>query len=378
MSHSHSPVRVGLVGLGFGAEFIPIYQRHPHAEVAAICQRDPVVLQRCGDRFGIPAERRFTSYAAMLAAPGIDAIHINTPIPDHASHSIAALEAGKHVACTVPMATTVEACAAVARAQRKSGKQYMMMETTCYTREFFYVRDLIQSGRLGRIQFLRAAHQQEMAGWPGYWEGLPPMHYATHCVGPMLGLAGRPARRVSCIGSGRIADALAIRYGSPFAVESAHLQLAGSEIGCEMTRSLFETAREYVESFDIYGSLRSFEWAQLEGEAKPVLFTGEHAERITVPDRADLLPDSIRPYTSCSVYDGADSHLSFKQGNGHGGSHPHLAHEFISAIVEGRAPAIDAVTAANWTCAGILAHESAMRGGEWIDLPAFTRGEALP
>jgi predicted dehydrogenase len=373
-----NPVRIGLLGLGFGAEFIPIYQAHPDAEVAGICQRDPAVLKLCGDRFGVPESRRFTSYAEMLKAPGIDAIHINTPIPGHAEHSIAALNAGKHVACTVPMATTVEACAAILRAQRASGRSYMMMETTCYTREFLYVKDLLTSGGLGRVQFLRAAHQQEMAGWPGYWEGLPPMHYATHCVGPMLGLVGRLAQRVSCIGSGRIADALAIRYGSPFAVESAHLQLADCDIGCEMTRSLFETAREYVESFDVYGSKRSFEWAQLEHVGKPVLFTGERAEHVDIPDFGDRLPAPIRPYTTTSVYDGAESHLSFKQGNGHGGSHPHLAHEFVRAIVEGRPPAIDAVISANWTCAGILAHESAMRGGEWIDLPAFTRRGANP
>jgi predicted dehydrogenase len=370
-----SSVRVALLGLGFGAEFIPIYQAHPQAEVAAICQRDPAVLKRCGDRFGIPERCRFTDYAAMLAAPGIDAVHINTPIPNHAEHSIAALAAGKHVACTVPMATTVEACAAIVRAQRAAVKSYMMMETTCYSREFLYVKSLLDAGELGRIQFLRAAHQQEMAGWPGYWEGLPPMHYATHCVGPMLALANRLAARVSCIGSGRIADALAIKYGSPFAVESAHLQLEDSEVGCEMTRSLFETAREYVESFDVYGSRRSFEWAQLEQGAKPVLFTGEAAEYVDIPNAAERLPAEIRPFTTSSVFDGAESHLSFKQGNGHGGSHPHLAHEFISAIVENRPPAIDVVTAANWTCAGILAHESAMRGGAWIDLPAFTRRE---
>lgn len=368
-----SIVRVGLLGLGFGAEFIPIYQRHPHAEVAAICQRDPRVLKLCGDRFGVPEARRFTSYAELLAAPGIDAIHINTPIPDHAGQSIAALQAGKHVACTVPMATSVEECAAIVAAQQAADRSYMMMETTCFTREFFYVQDLLTRGQLGRMQFLRAAHQQEMAGWPGYWEGLPPMHYATHCVGPMLGLAGRLARRVSCIGSGRIADDLASRYGSPFAVESAHLQLDDSDIGCEMTRSLFATAREYVESFDVYGSLRSFEWAQLERVTRPVLFTGERAESVDIPDYAARLPEALRPFTTTSVYDGAESHLSFKQGNGHGGSHPHLAHEFVMSIVEGRSPSIDAVTAANWTCAGILAHASAMRGGAWLDLPAFTR-----
>ena len=368
---SSKQISVGLVGLGFGSEFIPIYQKHPHAKVGGICQRDPKVLKLCGDRFGIPEKMRFTSYEDMLKKAEIDAVHINTPIPLHAEQSIQALEAGKHVACTVPMATSIEGCKAIVRAARKAKKRYMMMETTYYTREFFYVKELLDSGKLGRIQFLRAAHQQEMAGWPGYWEGLPPMHYATHCVGPMLGLAGKLAKRVQCIGSGRIADKLALKYGSPFAVESAHIQLADSDIGCEMTRSLFETARQYVESFDVYGSTRSFEWAQLEHTTKPVLFTGESPEHIDIPDFAHLLPKSIREFTGKSVYDGPESHLSFKQGSGHGGSHPHRTHEFVMALVEKRDPGIDEVMSANWTATGILAHESAMRGGEWIDLPDF-------
>lgn len=365
---SAEKVRVGVVGLEFGAEFIPIYQRHPQAEVTAICQRSREALERCGERFGVPRERQFTSYEQMLRSAELDAVHLNTPIPDHAEKSIAALEAGKHCACAVPMATTVEACAAVVRAQRRSGKRYMMMETTCYSRELLYLQELIASGELGRLQFLRAFHQQDMAGWPAYWEGLPPMHYATHCVAPMLMLAGAPARRVSCIGSGRIADALAIRHGSSFAVESAHLQLLGSEVGCEMTRSLFETAREYIEGFDVYGSLSSFEWARAQGRG-PVRFVGASVVDLDVPDYAARLPQAIRAYTKSSIYDGPEGHDPI---NGHGGSHPHLVHEFVQAIIDDRPPAVDAVTAANWTCAGLLAHESALRGGDWIDLPSFT------
>jgi hypothetical protein len=73
------------------------------------------------------------------------------------------------------------------------------------------------------------------------------------------------------------------------------------------------------------------------------------------------------------VYD-ADSnqHLSFIQGSGHGGSHPHLVHEFISSLIKKREPFPNARQSANITCVGILAHESAMQGGKLIDLPAFT------
>ena len=192
---SNQKIRVAIVGLGFGAEFIPIYQNHPHAEMSAICRRNKAELDKCGDRFGI--KKRYTDYNHLLEDPNIDAVHINSPIPDHAPQSLAALKAGKHVACTVPMATTIEECKQIVEAQRKSGKVYMMMETVVYSREYLFVKELYDKGELGRIQFLRGSHQQDMDGWPDYWPGLPPMHYATHCVSPCLAPASASTPKAS-------------------------------------------------------------------------------------------------------------------------------------------------------------------------------------
>src|SRR5947209_7927317 len=50
----------------------------------------------------------------------------------------------------------------------------------------------------------------------------------------------------------------------------------------------------------------------------------EVPERVTVPDYAALLPEQIRQFTTKGVYDAENAHLSFTQGGGHGGSHPHL------------------------------------------------------
>src|SRR5207253_5143982 len=204
-------IRVAIVGLGFGAEFIPIYQKHPHAEMYAICRRNEKGLNECGDKFGVKV--RYSDYSELLKDPDVDAVHINSPIPDHAPQSLAALRAGKHVACTVPMGTSVEESQQLVEAQRKSGKVYMMMETVVYSREYLLAKDLYDRGVLGRVQFLRGSHQQDMDGWPGYWPGLPPMWYATHCVRPCLAVLSDPAKgkvamaeSVVCHGSGRIRD----------------------------------------------------------------------------------------------------------------------------------------------------------------------------
>jgi len=370
-------LNVAVVGLGFGAEFIPIYQRHPSIGRIAICQRTESKLNAVGDAFSL--EKRFCRFEDVLSDPDIDFVHINTPIPLHASQSIAALEAGKHVMCTVPMATTVGECEGIVDLVRRTGLKYMMAETVVYAREFLFIKELYDKGELGRIQFLQASHQQDMDGWPDYWPGLPPMHYATHCVGPCLALTRAEAEYVSCFGSGTIREELIARYGSPFAIETAHLKLRNSDLCARIIRSLFDTARQYRESFDVYGSRRSFEWQLTDGE-DPVLHTakrpeGEIPERVQVPDYARLLPPEIAAFTTRGVYDlDEHRHLSFVQGSGHGGSHPHLAHEFISALLEGRDPYPNAVQSANWTCVGICAHQSALRGGEIVRLPAFTLG----
>jgi predicted dehydrogenase len=370
-----SKVRVAIVGLGFGAEFVPIYQNHPDAEMYAICRRDKSELNKVGDKFGI--KTRYSDIADLLKDPNVDAVHINSPIPDHAPQSIAALKAGKHVACTVPMATSIEDCRKIVELQRQVGKTYMMMETVVYSREYLFVKELYDKGELGRIQFMRGSHQQDMEGWPSYWPGLPPMWYATHCVSPCLALLSKPgkpahAESVVCHGSGRIREDLIKHYNSPFAIETATFKIKGSEVVAEVTRSLFDTARQYRESFDAFGSKKSFEWQQVENEEPVIHELGkpepEIPKRTKVPDYASRLPEPIRRFTQPAAIQDAD-HLSFIQGGGHGGSHPHLVHNFLQAVL-GKQPAFpDAPTSANWTMVGLCAHESAMKGGDRVKIP---------
>lgn len=144
----------------------------------------------------------------------------------------------------------------------------------------------------------------------------------------------------------------------------------------------------------MFGSKMSIEWPLIEGEGlvlhtakRPQAQTAHHA---APPDYAGLLPEPVRHFTTKTFLDlpeyqrlargeGADpdgthAHLVTDPGSleGHGGSHPHLVHEFVSALIEGRDPYPDSMRSANITCAGILAHESAMRGGALLRLPDFT------
>ena len=362
---------VAIVGLGFGAEFIPIYQALKGVNIYAICQRTKEKLDEVGDNFGI--ETRYTNYDDVLADPKVDFVHINSPIPDHAPMSLAALRAGKHVMCTVPMATTIEECEEICAVVKETGLKYMMAETVVYSREYLFVKEMLDSGELGKLQFLSASHPQDMEGWPEYWERMIPMHYATHVVSPVLGLADGRAEYVSCFGSGTIDPRLAEKSGNSAAVESCHIKIKDSDLSAQIWRFLFDTARQYRESIAVYGSRKSFEWQLIEGE-DPVVHTAkkpepEIAQRVKMKDYAHLLPEEIQKFTQ-SIED-AD-HLSFVQGGGHGGSHPHMINEMVKALHDDRDPWPNAVISANWTCVGICAHESTKKGGEIVRLPEFT------
>src|SRR5688500_14699265 len=122
-SAGEKKVSVAIVGLGFGAEFIPIYQAHPNANMYAICQRNEEKLKQVGDSFGI--EKRYADFEDVLNDENVDFVHINSPIPDHGWMSIEALKAGKHVMCTVPMATTIEECRKICDLVKKTKLKYM-------------------------------------------------------------------------------------------------------------------------------------------------------------------------------------------------------------------------------------------------------------
>jgi predicted dehydrogenase len=380
---SRKKIRVALVGLRFGGAFIPIYLHHPDVEHVGIVDPDRKTRDFLGDRFDVI--RRHADLSEVIRSDDYDAVHLITPIPLHARQAVAVLNSGKHCACTVPMATSLKDIRAIVAARRRSGKNYMMMETAVYTRQFLYVRDLVRSGKLGRIQFLRGAHYQDMENWPAYWMGLPPMWYATHAVSPCLAIADTRAVKVHAFGSGLMRRELQRPYGNPHPIESAIFELEKPHLAMEVTRSLFHTARGYTESFLVYGEKMTFEWPQVEADDNPVLFTmrkpvgAEKGQRglpittgrVTAPDRQDLLPPEIARFTVRRKYDDTNPHKAFETGGGHHGSHPHLVHEFVRSIVEKRKPWIDEVRAANWTAAGVCAHLSAMRNGRAVTVPSF-------
>ena len=277
---TNKKVRVAIIGLGFGAEFIPIYQTHPNAEMYAICRRNKKELDAVGDRFGIQtrytelrgaAERSRTSTPSTSTRRSPTTRRSASPRSRPASTSPAP--------CRWPPRST--SAGRSSRRSGKSGKIYMMMETVVYSREFLFVKELYDKGELGRIQFLRGSHQQDMDGWPGLL-GRPAADALRHALRqPVPGDLRRAStpRASSATAPAASASELIPQVRQPVRHRDGDVQdRATRDVVAEVTRSLFDTARQYRESFDVYGVKKSFEWQQVEDE-EPVIHTKSTTEQ---------------------------------------------------------------------------------------------------
>lgn len=379
-----APLNIAVVGLGFGEDFLPIYRAHPAVGNIAIVDTSRERLDEVGERHGI--DDRFENYDDVLASPDWDAVHILAPVRFHEDYAVAALDAGKHCACAVPMATTIDGLRRIVRTARDSGRTYMMMETSAYGREYLLAKQLYDTGALGALSYYEGFHIQNLDGYPEYWRGFPPMHYSTHAVSPILALTGARVSRVTAHGSGRLTeDRRNSAYGNPFPTQIGLFELEDVDALASITMSFFQTARSYTEGFRLYGSEASIEWPSLEHEPMRVFrlqeldpdqpSTGLRGRRSVVSDAvfldsSSLLPPELAGFADDFEVSPANGEDPFVKKAEHGGSHPYLVHEFVSSIVEGREPYINAVRSADWTAPGICAHESALRG-EPVEVPRF-------
>lgn len=368
-------IDVLVVGAGFGHEFLHLYREHPLVGEVGLCDLRADAVASLGAAYGLDAVH--TSFEEVLASTRWDAVHIATPVHLHVEQTLAVLATGRACASAVPMATTLDGIARVMDAA--AGGTYMMMETALYQREYLHALALRDSGALGRIGYLSGAHMQDLDGFPPYWMGYAPMQYATHIVAPLLGLAGAVAESVACLGSGALLPSHAGDGSNPFPIESALFRLGGG-LAAQVTMSFFENARSYTEGFNVYGDLGALEWPSVEGGPAVTYAAGpqDGARRgrpierteLEVPDRLDTLPEELRGFTRPGMWTPAGLD-PVRVEAWHGGSHPHLVHEFVSAVHAGRAPAIDERVAASVTAPGIVAHESALRGGAMLEVPGY-------
>ena len=235
---------VAIVGMGFGSCFLPIYLKHPDVEHVIMVDTNPDQLKALADMYLLDESYYTTDFESVLQNPDVDAVHLVIPPALHAPMSVQVLNAGKHCACTIPMGMSMKELEDVIKARKASGKHYMFMETSVYTREYLYVKELYESGAMGKLQYMRCAHYQDMEGWPSYWDGFPPLAHPTHAIGPCFALAGQRPVSVFGRGSGKVRPELEKQYGAKV-IDPVFQVLKNGDVVQEIPAKLLEESIAY-------------------------------------------------------------------------------------------------------------------------------------
>jgi predicted dehydrogenase len=342
---SDRKIRVGIVGYGvcrFGAAFG--FQDHPNVEVAAVSDLIP---DRCaGLAQACRCQKTYPSLEELVKDDSLEAVFVATDAPSHAQHCIEVLKHGKHVASAVPAVFgSLEDADKLLEAVKSTGLKYMMFETSAFHADLHAMRQIYRAGGFGKLVYSEGEYYHYMStpidSYKKWRDGLPPQWYPTHSNAYYVCVTGGSFTEVCCMGMPSQIAALQPennRYKNPFGTEIANFRT--SEGGMARMAVSWDTPGHEGEMGRVRGQKGAFN-NQFVGVEKK-------------------LPPIERPPLPPGV-----------QGGGHGGSHGYLTDEFVTAILANRKPLVDIVLALNMTVGGVVAHQSAMKGGELLKIPQY-------
>ena len=390
---------MGLVGAGqFAGQFATLFHHHPG--ISAVHVTD-VVPSRAADLVASAGlAGTFDSFDDMIASPAIDSVAIFTQRWTHGPLVVKALRAGKHVYSAVPMAITVDEIAAIIDAVRETGLTYMMGETSYYNPATVYARQKLEAGEFGRVFYGEGdyIHDMDLGFYEAYqysggegWKSTasyPPLLYPTHSIGGVLGAWPTHAVAVSAIGvtderGDGVFERGVSQFDNDFSNATALFEVAG---GGSMRINEFRRV-----GYPTHLRESRFRWFGTEGSFEQLARTTVWQNREDYEDISHL----IDTHASASVDDPALAHVApalrdaFVSGyaaihdrereripvemqslhNGHEGSHHFLVDDFVRAVTDQTLPPVNAWQAARFTLPGVIAHESARRGGERLMIP---------
>ena len=357
---SDKKVRVGIAGEGycaFGSQFG--YQDHPNCEVVACTDVDPQRCARLQER--TKAKRTYASCEEMIEKEKeIDAVYIATDAPSHVRLSIMALEHGLHVVTAVPAffgTEQLEMVPKLVEAVKKSGKLYMMNETSAFRADNYKMRKLYEAGYFGAITYCegeyihgdppyttkakKAAHNS----YKGWRDGLPPQFYPTHSNGYYTCITHKRFLDVTCRGLPSLKEVYhQNRYNNPYGAEYAFLRCEDGATARMIVQ--WDTPSTGGEKGRIWGQKGSYDrWSGYKGWFEKEIKAREQ--------------EWLKPQLPPGMPYGA-----------HGGSHGYLTDDFLRGILlKDHKVCVDLKTALDTTIAGVYAHMSAMKDGETLKIP---------
>lgn len=297
----------------------------------------------------------------------------------HAEQAISALEEDIHVLSEVPAAYTLEECKELVKAARESKGKYMMAENYCFFAFIQTWKAIIRAGLLGRITYAEAEYIhdiRELLRWhfrrdgPSHWRlNYPFIQYCTHALGPILYLLeGDYCVSVSALDTG----------------PSVLKEEMGRELP-DAAMALFKTAKGVVIKYlvDLVTKRISppYTWYCVNGtkgylESERSRWDKPKANLEDIPNLHDYMILPIDRYyprdEAVAVYEGYESSSLKEKAIGWGGEW-RMLNSFLEALRRDTKPPIDVYEAMDYTVPGIIARESAERGGVRLEIPNLRR-----
>lgn len=260
--------------------------------------------------------------------------------------------------------------------KEKTALKYMMAESSYYRQECIFARNMYDAGEFGELFYTEAEYYHDRGSLKNLAEnpntrfftpngkhswrwGFPPMHYPTHSLGFLTGVTKERIVKVSCLGWGGTRSEL---KDHPFLADNAYDNPFWNEASMMLTNrghacrcNVFWVCVAGGERAQWFGD-RATLYMPNGGLNETVMrVRTKGTKKVTVPQywKSDMLPEPMR-------------HAS-----GHGGSAVFISAEFINSLLEDREPAIDLYESLAMTVPGIVAHQSALKQGEQLEVPQF-------
>ncbi len=367
-------VRIGVAGGGFGADFQ--WHLQPDCVVEAVCDIRPDRLERLSKVYR--CANRYRSFTEFLKHPKLDAVAVFTPAPMHVWMAVEAMKTGKHVISAVPAGLSEAELVRLLETVKSTGLRYMMAETSYYRPQIVTCREMAARNEFGSIFYSEAEYHHEGLiplmrddrGFPTWRYGFPPMWYPTHCLGMVVPVTGERMAEVQAIGWGDGHEILATNeYANPFWNTTAFFRTSRGH--CSRVAVFWHVAAGGTERAQFLGDRASYFMERPDGQPNMIARIVKDGKTVLDENGYPQGDVKIEPFRQPNHWERLPEPL--RVASGHGGSHTFLTHEFIRAIVEDRHPAVNVWEAIAYTLPGIVAHQSALKGGELLKIKDYGR-----
>lgn len=355
-------VKLGVVGLGRGKDLAKEIVGDDNVKITAIADINPETLEKAKAEFeeaGVDSFECFNTFDEMLERGDMDAVLIATDAVCHTPYVIRAMDAGKHVLSEIPAVNSIEEARELkAAVLRHPELKYMTGENCCYWAFIQAWKQFYDEGKLGEAVYAESEylHSRDFRNLrpenysEEHWRSYnPAIKYLTHNLGPLLYIMDDECVSVSCMDPD-------VEY-NPYRRSKNSVAIFKTKKGAVIRILIcFDAYVRFDHNFSIIGTRGTIETDRIKSVKEAHSFA-----------RFSDIPGSISDKVDIPV----TWNFLGEEDAVHGGADRKMIREFIKCILEDTKPPIDVDLGIRMTIPGIIAAESAARGGELMEIPSI-------